>query len=578
MITFGLPDLQNKFLQMKTISFLAVIIFLPVISFASTFYWVGGTGKWSAYSTHWATSSGGSTFQTQVPSSLDDVIFDANSFSSVGDTLKVDQTIAFCKNMDWQSVTNNPTFACTSLSSKIKIFGSFTLSQYMNIQFNGIISFEAMTVGNTIKSNNNSLACNLEFNGFNGDWTLQDSLTISQSLTINYGILKTNNNNVQCNHFYANNNTPGGLLMGTSVFTCTQYWTIYNTTFSLDADSSYIKITGGGIQTNGPTSRFKYNIIEFLGNNAPMLDGGYNNIKKLILHGGGEIHFNYSFLDSLFCSGNQLRITNGSHRTINFIQAVSGFQHSPDKADSINTITVTGNSSLMNNGGMNYFNVYGNAFFNGDLSISNNPSDNVYSTFKKCTIMGNGNITGHTNYFDTLKLNIGYTYTFGANSSQTITKWFDCFGNPGFPIQLVSDNFGQQATLNIQQNYFCSDYLYMRDMNGTGSSSLYVGANSNNVYDNSGWLFSACNTGVHKISNLTFDIYPNPTIGKITIHSSENISEIGVTNALGEKVYQSTNSITQQPTIDLSSEPNGIYFLQLKTERGIASKKLIINK
>jgi hypothetical protein len=30
--------------------------------------------------------------------------------------------------------------------------------------------------------------------------------------------------------------------------------------------------------------------------------------------------------------------------------------------------------------------------------------------------------------------------------------------------------------------------------------------------------------------------------------------------------------------IDLSKEPNGIYFLQLKIEQGIATKKLIINK
>ncbi|HNR20081.1 MAG TPA: hypothetical protein PKL45_08870, partial [Bacteroidia bacterium] len=33
---------------------------------AADYYWVGGTGNWSDVS-HWATTSGGSTFHTQPP-------------------------------------------------------------------------------------------------------------------------------------------------------------------------------------------------------------------------------------------------------------------------------------------------------------------------------------------------------------------------------------------------------------------------------------------------------------------------------------------------------------------------------
>jgi gliding motility-associated-like protein len=54
---------------------------------ASDYYWVGGSGTWSAFSTHWATSSGGSTFYSQIPQSTDNVIFDANSFSTSGQTV-----------------------------------------------------------------------------------------------------------------------------------------------------------------------------------------------------------------------------------------------------------------------------------------------------------------------------------------------------------------------------------------------------------------------------------------------------------------------------------------------------------
>jgi hypothetical protein len=45
---------------------------------------------------------------------------------------------------------------------------------------------------------------------------------------------------------------------------------------------------------------------------------------------------------------------------------------------------------------------------------------------------------------------------------------------------------------------------------------------------------------------------------------------------MGEKVYSSL--ITNQSTSINIDAPNGIYFLQLKTEQVIATKKIAINK
>jgi hypothetical protein len=85
-------------------------------------------------------------------------------------------------------------------------------------------------------------------------------------------------------------------------------------------------------------------------------------------------------------------------------------------------------------------------------------------------------------------------------------------------------------------------------------------------------------TGINEeeLSN-SFIIYPNPSIGIFSIKSSENISAIEIVNLVGEKIYQSAINSTKSE-IDLSKQPNGIYFLQLKTEQGVATKKLIINK
>jgi len=80
----------------------------------------------------------------------------------------------------------------------------------------------------------------------------------------------------------------------------------------------------------------------------------------------------------------------------------------------------------------------------------------------------------------------------------------------------------------------------------------------------------------NKGENNSISIYPNPTNGVFSIESQEKISSIEIVNLLGEKVYTELVSASQT-TIDLSKEPNGVYFLQLTTDKGIARKKIVIS-
>jgi hypothetical protein len=80
----------------------------------ATFYWVGGSGNWDATTTtNWASSSGGSG-GAGVPTSTDDVVFDANSSGGGAFAVTVTGTTsapAICKDFTASSLSNAMTLA-----------------------------------------------------------------------------------------------------------------------------------------------------------------------------------------------------------------------------------------------------------------------------------------------------------------------------------------------------------------------------------------------------------------------------------------------------------------------------------
>jgi len=81
-----------------------------------------------------------------------------------------------------------------------------------------------------------------------------------------------------------------------------------------------------------------------------------------------------------------------------------------------------------------------------------------------------------------------------------------------------------------------------------------------------------------KGDNNVISIYPNPTAGAFTIKTeNEKITYIKVYNVLGEVVYEAP-ALKGANTISVSlpsGAGQGIYFLHIKTEQGVAVKKII---
>ncbi|MEE0889720.1 MAG: T9SS type A sorting domain-containing protein [Bacteroidales bacterium] len=82
---------------------------------------------------------------------------------------------------------------------------------------------------------------------------------------------------------------------------------------------------------------------------------------------------------------------------------------------------------------------------------------------------------------------------------------------------------------------------------------------------------SLYNATVDRYSN----VYPNPAKDIVTVQSSFKVKEIEIHNALGQVVLRKEGSQNIE-TIDVSNLQSGAYIVRIKTQRGFANKKILI--
>jgi hypothetical protein len=76
------------------------------------------------------------------------------------------------------------------------------------------------------------------------------------------------------------------------------------------------------------------------------------------------------------------------------------------------------------------------------------------------------------------------------------------------------------------------------------------------------------------LENPIFFVFPNPTKGKLMIHSEEEILQMIITSEFGEVVDKSV--LQNQTSVDLTSLPNGIYILHIIGNKSSIKKKIIL--
>lgn len=202
-------------------------------------YWVGGTENWNTTAgSKWSTTSGGAGGEA-VPTSSDDVYFDASS-GAVTVTVSANSV---CKTLNFTGFTG--TFA---KSSNITISGNLTLGSGMTLSGSGYFNFNATA---TIISNGISFGgiyLNINISS-SGTITLGDDFISTATNSINMassGItFNANNNNITINNFRFSGASNGTVNMGSGLWTLTGYGTVWEdiSDGTINGDTSTIKIT-----------------------------------------------------------------------------------------------------------------------------------------------------------------------------------------------------------------------------------------------------------------------------------------------------------------------------------------------
>ena len=164
-------------------------------------------------------------------------------------------------------------------------------------------------------------------------------------------------------------------------------------------------------------------------------------------------------------------------------------------------------------------------------------------------------------------------------------KHMQNFGSPGVPtpdwyyteIEGVGHSFG------IDLNNSDSDKIYKQLLcmykDGIMVYNNYL--NNSNSFNNEcyyDFLTSAsCRPNyTNKKIESNIEIQPNPTQGQFTIRNMVEAERITLLNSIGAKIFSRTNSKSNQQ-INISNQPNGLYYLLIENVEVITTHKIIKN-
>lgn len=508
-------------------------------------YWVGGTATWdNTVGTKWAATSGGAG-GASVPTSADDVFFDA---ASTG-TCTIISTNTGAKSIDCTGFTGTITG-----NGAITISGSVTLSAGMTFSHTGVKTFNStgvITSAGKIFSNTTvdgagqmiTLGDNLTIGGSATFTLTQGTLNLGAGFILSCGIFSSNNSNTRGIMFgagYIQLNTSGTPLTALNIANATNFtWSGTGLfTHNLSVSTTVVFGTTGGTISNAPnftaastsssrtltiTNGSYFKNVDFTGNYATVT-GIYNACGDLTLGSNGTYtSFRPTFLtpSTVICNGKRMgnATVNGNGIIVVFgdnyfgstLTLIEGTINAAFYTVDVNITSFSSNNSnnrlvYMGDGTWTLIGSGGAVIWDTSTTtgLTLFPySSTINATANSAKTFNGGGLTYYNlnqGGFGTLTVNGSNTFnnitnsvqpatiTFAAGTTQTVSN-FGLSGTSNDKITINSSSAGSTFNLSKSSGTVTTSALSIQDSNATGGA-IWVTNNSINNGNNAGWIFN----------------------------------------------------------------------------------------
>lgn len=403
----------------------------------SSLYWVNGGGNWSDPA-HWSFSNGGIPGAC-IPTTFNNVLFTSTSFPTPGANAVVLDSNAFCRNMQWMGVTNNPVF---DIQSSLSISEGLSFSAGMTSIGSGTLNLTSLFTNTAVDLAGIPLMADLTFDG-TGGWDLNSALNTEGSFSLIKGTFNSQSYSITCKQLLSSNSNNRNLLLDSSTINVKDMWDMQDSTnLSLSAINTTINVSGDQAFFYGGNKQ--YNEVNFTSPNGYSgVIGLRNHFKKVTFASSGAV-IGYARIDTILAAAD-------------FVSDYAFFSMFASDSSIFGKVSVDGR-------------------FQAGFAFGDNTS------FNSLRIGGDGSLY-KSNKIDSLFLSPGKTYQFGGGKLQNI-GYLEANGTCNSKIVLQSTTAGQPAELastgNVQVNHCVID-------NVNASGATFTATNSVLINPANGW-------------------------------------------------------------------------------------------
>ena len=295
---------------------------------ARTLYWVGEGGNWSD-AAHWSLSSGGASGECS-PSLIDNVIVNANSFTTMGQTLTIDLASSNCRGIDCRAATNGMTLRSVA-GNLLGVYGSVSWAPApnMTVALAGGLSLLGTGTASTLTSAGQRLASTLTLNVPNGSVTLADNFTSTGGITQLAGTFTSTDQTISALNYASSTTVVKALRLGASQVTVNSTWNVaVSSNLTVTPGTSLIIVNGNSFSGNGQS----FNDVVINSASSIISLSGDNTFRNLQLAGSANVQGSNTINGTLtFSPGRAYVFTAGTTTTFgsNATLASVGLSNNP---------------------------------------------------------------------------------------------------------------------------------------------------------------------------------------------------------------------------------------------------------